>query len=54
MLQLLLEKQKMKNILRSLGAKNIINKADLDKDPRPLDKGLWDGVVDTVGGKILS
>ncbi|MDB9736674.1 acryloyl-CoA reductase, partial [Candidatus Pelagibacter sp.] len=40
--------------LRSLGAKNIINKADLDKDARPLDKGLWDGVVDTVGGKILA
>ena len=40
--------------LKSLGAKNIINKADLDKDARPLDKGLWDGVVDTVGGKILA
>jgi acrylyl-CoA reductase (NADPH) len=42
------------NYLKSLGAKNIINKADLDKDARPLDKGLWDGVVDTVGGKILA
>ena len=40
--------------LKSLGAKNIINKSDLDKDPRPLDKGLWDGVVDTVGGRILA
>ena len=40
--------------LRLLGAKNIINKAELDKDPRPLDKGLWDGAVDTVGGKILA
>jgi acrylyl-CoA reductase (NADPH) len=40
--------------LKSLGAKNIINKGELDKDPRPLDKGLWDGVVDTVGGKILA
>ena len=40
--------------LKSLGAKNIINKIDLDKDARPLDKGLWDGVVDTVGGKILA
>ena len=40
--------------LKSLGANNIINKKDLDKDARPLDKGLWDGVVDTVGGKILS
>jgi alcohol dehydrogenase/acrylyl-CoA reductase (NADPH) len=40
--------------LKSLGAKNIINKSELDKDARPLDKGLWDGVVDTVGGKILA
>ena len=40
--------------LKSIGAKNIINKSDLDKDARPLDKGLWDGVVDTVGGKILA
>ena len=40
--------------LKSLGAKNIIDKTDLDKEARPLDKGLWDGVVDTVGGKILA
>ena len=40
--------------LKSLGAKNVINKSELDKDARPLDKGLWDGVVDTVGGKILA
>ena len=40
--------------LKSLGAKNIINRAEFDKDPRPIDKGLWDGVVDTVGGKILA
>ena len=40
--------------LKSLGAKNIVNRADFDKDPRPIDKGLWDGVVDTVGGKILA
>ena len=40
--------------LKLLGAKNIINKAELDKDSRPLDKGLWDGAVDTVGGKILA
>ena len=24
-----------------------------DTDARPLDKGLWDGAVDTVGGKVL-
>ena len=40
--------------LKSLGAKNVVNRADFDKDPRPIDKGLWDGVVDTVGGKILA
>ena len=40
--------------LKSLGAKNVINRAEFDKDPRPIDKGLWDGVVDTVGGKILA
>ena len=25
----------------------------MTKDARPLDKGLWDGAVDTVGGKVL-
>ena len=47
-------KSENEKYLKSLGAKNVINKADLDKDARPLDKGLWDGVVDTVGGKILA
>ena len=40
--------------LKSLGAKTVINRAEFDKDPRLIDKGLWDGVVDTVGGKILA
>ena len=40
--------------LKSIGAKNILNKADLDKEQKPLEKGLWDGAVDTVGGNILS
>jgi alcohol dehydrogenase/acrylyl-CoA reductase (NADPH) len=40
--------------LKSLGAKNVVNRSDFDKDPRLIDKGLWDGVVDTVGGKILA
>ena len=39
--------------LKSIGAKNIINTSELSKDSRPLDKGLWDGAVDTVGGKVL-
>tara|TARA_B110000196_G_scaffold38386_1_gene28918 strand:- start:829 stop:1830 length:1002 start_codon:yes stop_codon:yes gene_type:complete len=40
--------------LKSIGAKSIINRAEFDKEPRPLDKGLWDCAVDTVGGKILA
>ena len=39
--------------LKLLGAKNVINTSELIKDARPLDKGLWDGAVDTVGGKVL-
>ena len=40
--------------LKSIGAKSIINRAEFDKEPKPLDKGLWDCAVDTVGGKILA
>ena len=47
-------KDSKKDYLKSLGAKNIVNRAEFDKDPRLIDKGLWDGVVDTVGGKILA
>ena len=39
--------------LKSIGAKNVINTSEMMKDSRPLDKGLWDGAVDTVGGKVL-
>ena len=40
--------------LKELGANNIIDRKDLEGEPRVLGKGLWDGVVDTVGGAILS
>ena len=40
--------------LKELGANNIIDRKDLEGEPRVLGKGLWDGVVDTVGGVILS
>ena len=46
-------KESNKDYLKSIGAKNIINTRELTKDARPLDKGLWDGAVDTVGGKVL-
>ena len=46
-------KESNKDYLKSIGAKNIINTSELTKDARPLDKGLWDGAVDTVGCKVL-
>ena len=47
-------KDSKSDYLKSLGAKNIINRKEFEKDPKPIDKGLWDGVVDSVGGKILA
>ena len=47
-------KDSKSDYLKSLGAKNVINRSEFDKDPKLIDKGLWDGVVDTVGGKILA
>jgi alcohol dehydrogenase/acrylyl-CoA reductase (NADPH) len=47
-------KESNREYLKSIGAKNIINTSDLNKEARPLDKGLWDGAVDTVGGQILA
>ncbi len=40
--------------LKELGAKNIIDRKELEGEPKILGKGLWDGVVDTVGGVILA
>ena len=42
------------DFLKELGAKKIIIRKEFEGDPKPLNKGLWDGVVDTVGGIILS
>ena len=46
-------KDSNKDYLKSIGAKDVMNTSELMKDSRPLDKGLWDGAVDTVGGKVL-
>ena len=42
------------DFLKSLGAKTIVDRTEMDQDARPIDKGLYDGVVDTTGGKILA
>jgi len=40
--------------LKNLGAKNIIDRKELEGESKLLEKGIWDGVVDTVGGAALT
>ncbi len=41
--------------LRQLGASQVIDRyAPGDSPPRPLEKGLWGGAIDTVGGDTLA
>jgi len=47
-------KMSQSNYLKELGAKNIIDRKELELEPKLIDKGTWDGVVDTVGGNILA
>ena len=48
---------KIKNqyeLLKKLGAKNIVNRSEFEGETKLLGKAIWDGVVDTVGGNILA
>jgi acrylyl-CoA reductase (NADPH) len=40
--------------LKSLGASDVIARAELSGDPKPLTKERWAGVVDSVGSKTLA
>ena len=40
--------------LKSLGAKNIIERKEFEGESKLLEKGIWDGVIDTVGGSALT
>ncbi|MCB2108951.1 MAG: oxidoreductase [Rhodobacteraceae bacterium] len=40
--------------LKSLGAADVIARADLDRAAKPLEKARWAGVVDSVGSKTLA
>ena len=41
-------------LLKKLGAKNVVNRSEFEGEPKLLGKAIWDGVVDTVGGNILA
>ena len=47
-------KKDQSDYLKKIGAKNILDRKDFEAEPKVLGKGLWDGVVDTVGGTILA
>ena len=47
-------KDREHDYLRELGAKNIISRSELQMGTRPLEKALWAGAVDPVGGEILA
>lgn len=40
--------------LRRIGAKSVLSRHDLKMGERPLEKALWAGAVDPVGGEVLS
>ena len=40
--------------LRELGAARVLKRADIDLGSRPLEKTLWAGAIDNVGGELLT
>ena len=47
-------KKDKNDYLKDLGAKNIIDRKEFEGESKLLEKGVWDGVVDTVGGASLT
>ena len=47
-------KKDKNDYLKNLGAKNIIDRKEFEGESKLLEKGIWDGVVDTVGGASLT
>ncbi len=47
-------RQEEENYLKDLGAAEVIARAELSSDPRPLSKERWAGGVDCVGSKTLA
>ncbi len=41
-------------LLKSLGATRIVERAELEEPAKPLEKQLWAGAIDTVGSKVLA
>lgn len=40
--------------LETIGATRVIPRVELDREPRPLEKEVWAGAIDTVGSRTLA
>lgn len=40
--------------IKKLGAKRIVDRAEFSEKGRPLEKGMWAGAIDVVGGVVLA
>ncbi|RKZ36797.1 MAG: oxidoreductase [Gammaproteobacteria bacterium] len=47
-------KRESADYLTGLGASEIVYRDELEMGERPLERGLWAGAVDSVGGKVLA
>ena len=44
----------VQEMLKNLGASNIVPRSNFEGDPKPLSKEIYAGAVDTVGGVALT
>ena len=48
-------KEYEENFLKKIGAKEILNRNDIDLDKiKPLGNSIWAGAIDNLGGPVLS
>ncbi len=40
--------------LQEIGAARVLSRAEIDRGSRPLEKALWAGAIDNVGGELLT
>ena len=46
--------ENVQEMLKNLGASNIVPRSNFEGDPKPLSKEIYAGAVDTVGGVALT
>src|SRR5690606_41855185 len=47
-------KAESQDYLKKLGAASVLLRQDIDYGRRPLEKALWQGAIDNVGGEMLT